>query len=88
MYARAFADGFLEGKNADGGRSAAATAEQKEAVKLGLEDGSKTAGSYGAAAPAIGRELLRRLGTMTRSSMREHGWTHEASGPDRRLELA
>jgi hypothetical protein len=62
MYARAFADGFLEGKNADGGRSAAVTAEQKEAVKLGVEDGSKTAGSYGAAAPAIGRELLRRIG--------------------------
>lgn len=62
MYARAFADGFLEGKNADGGRAGAATVEQKEAVKLGLQDGSQTAGSYGAAAPAIGKELLRRFG--------------------------
>ncbi len=62
MYARAFADGFLEGKNADGGRAGAVTEEQKEAVKLGLRDGSLTAGSYGVTAPAIAEELLRRFG--------------------------
>ena len=37
-------------------------ANGKEAVKLGLQDGSQTAGSYGSAAPAIGKELLRRFG--------------------------
>jgi hypothetical protein len=62
MYARAFADGFLNGNKADGGRAGAATAEQKEAVEFGIRDGSRTVGSYGAAAPAIAKELLRRFG--------------------------
>lgn len=61
MYARAFADGFLYGEGAEGGRAGAVTAEQKEAVELGLRDGSATAGGFGAAAPSIGKELLRRF---------------------------
>jgi hypothetical protein len=62
MYARAFADGFLEGEEADGGSAGAVTPAQKEAVELGLRDGSKTAAHLGSEAPAIGRELLRRCG--------------------------
>lgn len=63
MYAKAFADSFLEGEGADGGRAGAVTAGQKEAVELGLRDGSKTAGQFGEMAPDIGRELLRRCGS-------------------------
>jgi hypothetical protein len=63
MYARAFTDSFLEGERAEGGRAGAVTAAQKEAVELGLRDGSRTAGTFGEGAASIGRELMRRCGS-------------------------
>ena len=63
MYARAFAEAYLYGQGVDGGMAGALTPEQKEAVKLGIRDGSRTAGGAGHEAQAIGRELLRKYGS-------------------------
>lgn len=65
MYGFAFADGFLYGEGADGNRSAAVTAEQKEAVENGLRDGAATAAGLGENGPVIARELLRRYKSET-----------------------
>lgn len=61
MYAAAFADTFLSGRDA-GHNPGAITPEQKEAVELGRRDGAATAGKTGVMAPVIGKELLKKFG--------------------------
>ena len=63
MYARAFAEAYLYGQGVDGGMAGAVTPEQQEAVKLGIRDGSRTAGGAGLEAQTVGRELLRKYGS-------------------------
>jgi hypothetical protein len=62
IYAGAFADCFLHGEAA-GETAGAITAEQKEAVERGRQDGAATAAKTGAEAAAVGRMLLRKYGS-------------------------
>ncbi len=61
MYSSAFAEAFLFGDSARPNVQPV-TKEEREAVSLGLRDGSATAASTGEMAPVVGQALLNRYG--------------------------